>query len=60
MIRILFIISGLPRGGAETTLVQLLKGLDRQRFDPTVISLLGEGEMGAEIKALGIPLIGFT
>ncbi|MFZ4653190.1 MAG: glycosyltransferase [Methylococcaceae bacterium] len=58
MIRILFIISGLPRGGAETTLVQLLKGLDRQRFDPTVISLLGEGEMGAEIKALGIPLIG--
>ena len=57
MIRILFVISGLPRGGAETTLVQLLKGLDRRRFDVTVISLLGEGEVGSDIRALGVPLI---
>lgn len=57
MIRILFIISGLPRGGAETTLVQLLKGLDRRRFDVTVLSLLGEGEVGSDIRAMGVPLM---
>lgn len=36
-------------------LLKLLERLDRDRFSPMVISLTGNGEIGARIKALGIP-----
>lgn len=37
-------------------LLKLLQHLDRDRFQPTVISLMGLGEVGPRIAALGIPV----
>ena len=56
MIRVVFIITNLATGGAEAMLLKLLQQLDRSRFLPTVISLMGRGEIGPRIQALGIPL----
>ncbi len=39
MTRLCLIITGLSTGGAEMMLLKLLKGLDRERFTPEVISL---------------------
>ncbi len=55
-IRILYIVTGLGCGGAETMLVQLLGKLDATRFEPVVISLLDQGALSDSIRALGIPL----
>lgn len=56
MINISYIITNLSTGGAETMLLKLLEQLDRRRFTPTVISLVGLGEIGPSIQALGIPV----
>lgn len=57
-IRILHVITGLGRGGAETWLVRLLSRLPRERFDCRVVSLLelnGEaGALAADLRALGL------
>lgn len=37
-------------------LLKLLQQIDRQRFTPTVISLMGLGEVGPRIQALDIPV----
>lgn len=55
-IRLSLIITNLATGGAETMLLKLLQQLDRCRFCPTVISLMGLGEIGPLIQALGIPV----
>lgn len=54
--KITFIITNLATGGAETMLLKLLQHIDRSRFQPTVISLVGMGEVGPCIAALGIPV----
>jgi glycosyltransferase involved in cell wall biosynthesis len=56
MIRVCHIITGLYTGGAEMMLYKLLSGLDRQRFEPVVISLIDRGAVGERIEALGIPV----
>lgn len=56
MIVLNLIITNLATGGAETMLLKLLQQLDRNRFTPTVISLMGVGEIGPRISALGIPV----
>ncbi len=53
---IAFVITNLATGGAETMLLKLLQQLNRRRFTPTVISLMGLGEIGPRIQALGIPV----
>lgn len=53
---IVFIITGLSTGGAETMLLKVLERLDRQRFAPHVISLTTLGELAPRIAALDIPL----
>ncbi len=50
------IITNLATGGAEMMLHKLLQNIDRRRFQPTVISLMGKGEIGPRIEALGIPV----
>jgi glycosyltransferase involved in cell wall biosynthesis len=55
-LRILYVISGLTRGGAERQLYLLLKHLDRRHFEPAVVSLAGGGALAADIRALGVPL----
>lgn len=54
--RIVFIITGLSTGGAEMMLCKVLERLDRQRFEPHVISLTTLGELASRIAALGIPV----
>lgn len=53
-IRVCHIITGLGQGGAETMLYNLLKYTDRNRFEPSVISLLAEGPLSASIRDLSI------
>lgn len=54
--RVLYIITGLSTGGAETMLLKLLERLDRERYAPMVISLTTMGDIGPRIAALGIPV----
>jgi glycosyltransferase involved in cell wall biosynthesis len=57
MIRIVFITTGLSTGGAEAMLFKVLENIDRKKFDPYVISLISEGEIGPRIAKLGIPVV---
>lgn len=54
--KILYIISGLPTGGAEMMLYKLLSVIDRDIFEPVVISLTDYGRLGNNIKNLNIPV----
>jgi len=55
-IKVTHIITGLDVGGAEMMLYKLLAGLDRERVDCRVVSLIGGGEMADRIRSLGIPV----
>jgi len=54
--KLAFIITGLSTGGAETMLYKLMQRIDRNRFEPHVISLTTLGEIGPRIEELGIPV----
>lgn len=54
--KVTFIITNLATGGAETMVLKLLTQLDRTRFQPAVVSLIGMGEVGPRIAALGVPV----
>lgn len=53
-LHILHVISGLGRGGAERTLVNLAIGLNRGPFKSTVVSLAGSGDFASELVGKGI------
>ena len=57
MARILYIITSSGVGGSEFALWQLLRRLDRSRFEPTVVSLKPPGEIAARIRTLGIEVL---
>jgi len=57
LIRVLHVIPELPVGGAETLIFHMARGLDRQRFAPTVCVLGEPGPMGQEMGASGIELV---
>jgi glycosyltransferase involved in cell wall biosynthesis len=50
MIRILFLISSLNRGGAERQLLLLVKGLDRRRFAVTVVTVYDGGSLRPDLE----------
>ena len=54
--KIFYIISGLSTGGAEMMLYKLLSVIDRDVFEPVVISLTDYGSLGNNIKNLNIPV----
>src|SRR5260370_33088812 len=62
-IRIVFLIPSLTRGGAERQVLALIRGLDRSRFDPTLVLFEKQQEpdsyeaLGAveRIRSLDIP-----
>ena len=56
LIKVLHVISDLSVGGAEMMLYKLLSHSDRERFEPTVVSLMGRGALSPRIEALGIPV----
>jgi glycosyltransferase involved in cell wall biosynthesis len=60
--RISFVTTGLGVGGAEAMLFRVVTRLDRARFDPTIISVMDDGEYGAAFRLAGIPVvsIGFS
>jgi sugar transferase (PEP-CTERM/EpsH1 system associated) len=57
-IAILYLITELDTGGAQTALQRLLAGLDRARFSPTVACFYnGDSAVAQRIRALGVPVI---
>lgn len=52
--RILVATAHLGVGGAETLLLQLVRGLDRSRFDVTVCALVSGGVLTPSFRELGI------
>ena len=57
MARVLYIITSSGVGGSELALWQLLRRLDRSRWEPTVISLKPPGEIAERIRTLGIEVL---
>jgi glycosyltransferase involved in cell wall biosynthesis len=57
MARILYLITASGLGGTEIALWQLLRRLDRKRWEPTVVSLRAPGEVAARLGALGIEVV---
>lgn len=54
--KVVFIITGLGTGGAETMLFKVIERLDRKVFEPHVISLSTLGDFGPRIQSLGVPV----
>ncbi len=54
-LRVMFVITSMPVGGAETLLVELIRRLDRSRFLPELCCLKEPGPLG-ETLALEIPV----
>lgn len=54
MKRILYLITSLDTGGAETNLRNLVLGLDRNRFEPVVVCMSDAGKIARDISDRGI------
>jgi glycosyltransferase involved in cell wall biosynthesis len=50
MIRIVFLIGSLHRGGAEQQLTLLVRGLDHSRFHCTVVTIYEGGQLAQELE----------
>ena len=48
-LRVMFLITSMPVGGAETLLVNLIRRLDRERFAPELACLKQLGPLGEEL-----------
>lgn len=59
MIKILFVITGLSKGGAEAMLLKVIERIDRNQFSPYVISLTDIGYIGEELLKLRIPVTAY-
>ena len=55
--KILYLITGLNSGGAEILLWNLLKKINRDSFDPIVVSILPIGSIGEKIKKEGVRVL---
>ena len=58
MKKIAYLITGLNIGGAEKVLYGLVSGIDKDKYEVIVISLLNTGSIGKEIEKLGIKVYG--
>jgi len=54
-IRIAFLASTLPTGGAENVTLNLFENIDRERFDVRLFFLKGPGTIGEKLVGLGLP-----
>ncbi len=50
------LITGLDLAGSQMMLVNLLRGMDRERFDSVVVSLQDGGPRRSELEGMGIPV----
>ena len=55
-IPVLHVLNTLQTGGAEYLVLNLARALDRVRFPMMVCSLQGDGEIGDELRRLGVPV----
>ena len=53
-IRILYLIDKLMPAGTQVNLLEIIKRLDRNRFDPRIIALVGGGELEDEFETAGV------
>ena len=51
---VVYVIAGLACGGAEMVLLELVRGLDRKRFRPVVVSLKGPDVLSEQFRAAGV------
>jgi glycosyltransferase involved in cell wall biosynthesis len=58
--RVAYVIGELGKGGAEYQLYELLRGLDRSRFAPTVFALAAGGYWARPMRELGLPVHEFA
>ncbi len=56
-IKILYVHTALPIGGAEELRFILLQGLNKERFEPFVCCIKEKGLIGERIERLGIPVV---
>jgi len=54
-LRVMFVITSMPVGGAETLLVNLVRRMDRSRFEPELCCLKELGPLG-EVLAREVPV----
>ena len=50
-LRVMFLVTSMPVGGAETLLVNLVRGMDKSRFAPEIACLKERGPLGEELAA---------
>ena len=48
-LRVMFLVTSMPVGGAETLLLNLVRGMDKQRFAPKIACLKERGPLGEEL-----------
>ena len=48
-LRVMFLVTSMPVGGAETLLLNLVRGMDKQRFAPEIACLKERGPLGEEL-----------
>ena len=56
---VLLLIRELDYGGTERQMTEVVKGLDRSRFEPHAAAFIGEGLCANELRAHGIPVTVF-
>jgi glycosyltransferase involved in cell wall biosynthesis len=56
-IKILYVVGTFRIGGAEKHIVQLLKGIDREKFEPAVCCIQKQGAYLPIVEGLGIPIL---
>jgi glycosyltransferase involved in cell wall biosynthesis len=53
-VRVLHVLNTLQTGGAEHLVLNLARAIDRKRFALAAVSLAGDGEIGEELRKLGV------
>ncbi|MGF1610072.1 MAG: glycosyltransferase [Kiloniellales bacterium] len=56
-IRVVYLIRSLEAAGAERQLVELVRGLDRHAYTPTVLTYYPDGALETELKAADASLV---
>lgn len=56
-IKIAYTIAWMEVGGSQTHLLQVLRLLDRERFEPSLYCLTGRGALLDSVRELGVPVV---
>ena len=56
-VKVCLVITDLDVGGAERALVALAMGLDRVRWESSVVCLAGEGALAKVLREGGVPVV---